>query len=78
MAVRQGVCHLIDVLGRLPLVESAMGLLLQALVKLPLRSKLQNQVDSALVVKVTKQSEDVRVPQVGLDLYFPSDKYSNL
>ena len=72
VAVSQGICHLADVLGRLGLVEPAALLLLQALVKLPPRSKLQDEVDSALVIKVSKQSQDVVVSKVGLNLYFTS------
>ena len=73
MTVRQCIGHLIDVLCRLGLVESSVGLLLQTFIKLPLRSKLQDQVDSALVIKVPEKPEDVCVPQMGLNLDFPPE-----
>ena len=76
MTVRQRIGHLVNVLCRLCLVESSVGLLLQTFVKLPLRSKLQDQVNSALVIKVPEKPEDVCVPQVGLNLDFPPEHKS--
>ena len=70
VAVREGVGHLVDVLGRDALLESPLGLLLQVLVKLALRRELEDEVDSALVVEISEETENVRVPEMGLDLYF--------
>ena len=70
MAVRESVSHLVDVPRRQLLVESSFGLLLQALVEFSLGSKLQYEIDSTLVIEISKQSEDVWVSQMGLDLYF--------
>ena len=70
MAVREGVGHLVDVLGRDSLLKPALGLLLQVLVKLALGRELEYEVDSALVVEISEETENVRVPEVGLNLYF--------
>ena len=70
MAVGESVSHLVDVPRRQLLVESSFWLLLQALVEFSLGSKLQYEIDSTLVIEISKQSEDVGVSQMGLDLYF--------
>ena len=70
MAVGESVSHLVDVPRRQLLVESSFGLLLQALVEFSLGSKLQYEINSTLVIEISKQSEDVRMSQMGLDLYF--------
>ena len=70
VAVGEGVGHLVDVLGRDALLEPTLGLLLQVLVKLALGRELEDEVDTALVVEISEETENVRVPEVGLDLYF--------
>ena len=70
VAVGEGVGHLVDVLGRDALLEPALGLLLQVLVKLALGRELEDEVDPALVIEVAEQAEDVGVAEVGLDLDF--------
>ena len=58
--------------GRGPLLVKVPALL-QLLVQLPPRGKLQDQVHAGLVVKVAVQPQDIRVPEVGLDLDLPPE-----
>ena len=70
VAVGEGVSHLVDVPRRQLLVESSFRLLLQTLVEFSLGSKLEDEINTTLVIEISKQSEDVWVSQMGLDLYF--------
>ena len=70
VAVGESVGHLVDVLGRDALLEPTLGLLLKVLVELSLGSKLEYEIDSTLVIEISKQSQDVWMSQMGLDLYF--------
>jgi len=68
VAVGKRVCHLADVQGRLGLGKPAVLLFLKTLVELPTRCILQNEVNPALVVEITKQPKNIWVAKMGLDL----------
>ena len=70
MAVGESVGHLVDVLSRDALLEPALRLLLEVLVKLALGRELEDEVDAALVIEISEKTENVRVTEVGLNLYF--------
>lgn len=63
--------HLGDVLGGFPLGESVF--LSQVFVQLAFAGEFQDQKHSLAVVEVSKQSQDVRMSQVGLDFDFTPD-----
>lgn len=67
--VAQRARHLRHVLRRLPLREPALAP--QVLVQLPFRRELEDQEHPLAVVEVPEQLQDVRVPQVALDLDLP-------
>lgn len=64
--VAQRVCHLRDILRRLPLRKPRF--LAEVLVQLSAAGKLEDQEDPVGVVEVAVELEDVGVPQVALDL----------
>ena len=68
VAVGESVGHLVDVLGRDALLEPTLGLLLKVLVELSLGRKLENEVDPALVIEISKKTENIRVTE--MRLYF--------
>ena len=70
MTVGESICHLADVTSGQWLLKPPLGLLLQALVEFSLGSKLQYEINSTLVIEISKQSKNVGVSQMGLDLYF--------
>ena len=74
VAIGKSIGHLVDVLGRDALLEPTLGLLLEALVKLSLWRKLEDEVDPALVIEISKKTENVRVAEVGLNLDFSPEK----
>ena len=79
VAVGKRIGHLVDVFSRDALLEPSLGLLLEALVELPLGRELEDEVDPALVIEVAEQAEDVGVAEVGLDLDFsPSQNICTL
>ena len=78
VAVGESVRHLVDVPRRQLLIEPSFGLLLQALVEFSLGSKLQYEIDPTLVIEISKQSEDVWVPEMGLDLYFSPEIFARV
>ena len=78
MAVGKSVRHLSDVARGQLLLESPLWLLLQALVQFSLGSELQDQIDPTLVVEIAEQTQDVWMPQMGLNLNFsPKMLYEN-
>ena len=74
VTVSECVGHLVDVLGRDALLKPSLRLFLQVFVKLPLRRILEDEVDTALVIEISEETENVRVAEVGLDLDFSPEK----
>lgn len=74
VAIGESVGHLVDVLGRDALLEPALRLLLEVLVKLALGRELEDEVDAALVIEISEKTENVWVTEVGLNLYFSPEK----
>lgn len=52
--------------GGLPIAEVVLAL--QFLIQFAARCILENQIDPVVIVKVAKHAQDIRVPQVRLDL----------
>ena len=68
VTVGQRLGHLFDVLASSWLVKFLSLRLLKTFVHLPTGSILKDQVDFCLVVKVSKETQNVRMSQMGLDL----------
>jgi hypothetical protein len=71
VAVPEGAGELEDVLGGLPLAETALGL--EVLVELAAGAVLEDQVDALVVEEVAVEAEDVDVAEVRLDLNLPAE-----
>ncbi len=62
-----------NVFGGALFVKATLGLFLQTLVHLASGGKLEDKVDSGLVVEIAEHPQDIRMTQVALDLNFSAE-----